>query len=149
MGHTHRPAASSDLDALLVIEERSYDHPFTAEQFASFLQRSDARCVLAVDDHGTVVAYALATVNLHVSQLLSIAVHPDHRDRRIARALLTDLMELCRIDGATFMRLEVRSANQPARRLYEALGFARSGMRPRYYGDDDALIMRVELAGMQ
>jgi [ribosomal protein S18]-alanine N-acetyltransferase len=35
----------------------------------------------------------------------------------------------------------VRTGNEAARRLYGRLGLAPVGVRPRYYGDDDALIM--------
>jgi len=43
--------------------------------------------------------------------------------------------------GARHLTLEVRAANEPARRLYARFGLAPVGVRNRYYGDDDALIM--------
>jgi ribosomal-protein-alanine N-acetyltransferase len=46
-------------------------------------------------------------------------------------------------DGAAMMTLEVRVSNDPARRLYEKLGFQAVGRRPRYYQDnlEDAILM--------
>jgi len=42
--------------------------------------------------------------------------------------------------------LEVRASNDPARLLYEKLGFQQAGRRPGYYRNprEDALILRKE-----
>jgi ribosomal-protein-alanine N-acetyltransferase len=44
--------------------------------------------------------------------------------------------------------LEARASNQPALRLYRALGFVETGRRPRYYADpiEDAVLLRLQLA---
>jgi len=43
------------------------------------------------------------------------------------------------------LHLEVAASNEPARRLYEGLGFTISGRRPNYYADgSDALTMTLE-----
>jgi ribosomal-protein-alanine N-acetyltransferase len=41
--------------------------------------------------------------------------------------------------------LEVRPANAAARALYASLGFEATGLRPRYYGDEDAVLMTRDL----
>jgi ribosomal-protein-alanine N-acetyltransferase len=41
--------------------------------------------------------------------------------------------------------LEVRPSNVAARVLYRSLGFDETGVRPRYYGDEDALLMTLDL----
>ena len=45
--------------------------------------------------------------------------------------------------GALRATLEVRESNEPARRLYESLGFAVTAVRPRYYTqpEEDGLIL--------
>ncbi|HLV89786.1 MAG TPA: ribosomal-protein-alanine N-acetyltransferase RimI, partial [Acidimicrobiia bacterium] len=43
--------------------------------------------------------------------------------------------------GARHLTLEVRTRNEAARALYASLGMVPVGIRPGYYGDDDALIM--------
>jgi [ribosomal protein S18]-alanine N-acetyltransferase len=47
--------------------------------------------------------------------------------------------------GAKRVYLEVRPSNLAARALYGSLGFAETGVRPRYYGDEDALLMTLDL----
>ena len=53
----------------------------------------------------------------------SISVLPEFRRRGIARKLLTAVIEEAKNDGAKNVRLDVISANLPARSLYESLGF--------------------------
>jgi ribosomal-protein-alanine N-acetyltransferase len=53
------------------------------------------------------------------------------------------LIESAIASGARHLTLEVRKENEAARALYSRLGLAPVGVRPRYYGDDDALILWV------
>ena len=57
------------------------------------------------------------------------------------------MIGLAHQEGARYATLEVRSANEPARRLYERFGFEVRGIRPLYYDDtkEDALIMWADL----
>ena len=43
--------------------------------------------------------------------------------------------------GAEHLTLELRVSNAAARGLYERFGFSPVGIRPRYYVDEDALVM--------
>ena len=47
---------------------------------------------------------------------------------------------------AQVLTLEVRASNLPAQALYEKYGFAKVGVRRRYYADDgeDAVVMTTE-----
>ena len=41
--------------------------------------------------------------------------------------------------------LEVRDSNKVARGLYERSGFTEIGVRTNYYGDEDAIVMKLDL----
>ena len=144
MGMHLRRADADDLTALLVIESASYPEPWDEATFRSFLSDPSTVCLVLVDEPG-IIGYALGLTSLGMSQLLSIAVFPARRGSGLATQLLDALVVECRARGASYMRLEVRSANRSARRLYDAYGFSMIGLRPRYYGDDDALIMSLNL----
>ena len=78
-------------------------------------------------------------------QVLKVGVDPAFRRRGLARALVARVAADARNLGARTASLEVRASNDGARALYEALGFASLGVRPRYYSDgEDAVIMRAE-----
>jgi len=84
------------------------------------------------------------------SEVLSIGVVPRWRRRGIALALIKAAIAETRRRGIASVVLEVAVDNDPARALYEAVGFATVGRRPGYYrrpdGRADALILRLGLA---
>lgn len=69
------------------------------------------------------------------ARILSVAVHPDHQGRGIARELCRrGLQRLDRV-GAGTVRLEVRPDNAPAVKLYRDFGFAVFGKTSDAQGD--------------
>jgi ribosomal-protein-alanine N-acetyltransferase len=77
---------------------------------------------------------------LHIT---TIAVKPEYRRRGHARALIGAALDS--YPNASHAHLEVRPTNVEAIALYESLGFRKTGRRPRYYGDEDALLMTLNL----
>jgi ribosomal-protein-alanine N-acetyltransferase len=59
------------------------------------------------------------------------------------------VIDWCRAQGAEAVELEVRASSAGAIALYAGLGFVGVGRRPKYYSgpEDDAVLMRLELAG--
>ena len=68
------------------------------------------------------------------------------RRQGVARALILALIGELKKRGSRCLTLEVRASNDPARALYESLGFAHVGTRRNYYQNpkEDALILRKE-----
>lgn len=68
-----------------------------------------------------------------------LATRYNARRRGFMRKLLAKVIEL-RPEGKSLW-LEVHEANQPARRLYEDLGFQETGIRRGYYSDGGSAIL--------
>ncbi|MCT9088033.1 GNAT family N-acetyltransferase [Streptomyces sp. ASQP_92] len=68
--------------------------------------------------------------NRHVRQIQGLEVAEAARGRGVARALLHAAYDACRRQGATRITLRVLGHNAPARKLYEAEGFAVEGVLP-------------------
>jgi GNAT superfamily N-acetyltransferase len=67
----------------------------------------------------------------HVAELRSVYVLPEFRGRGVGRMLLETVLSHARsVDGMRQVILCVNAANQPARRLYQSLGFVRFGLEP-------------------
>ena len=72
------------------------------------------------------------------AHLVLLAVHPAHRRRGVGRALVDWLLASSRTAGMASIHLELRAANEAARRFYRALGFSETVLMPRYYDGREA-----------
>lgn len=80
---------------------------------------------------------------LHV---LNIATKPALRRRGVARALMDEALAYAASEHVRLLLLEVRRSNVAAIKLYRGLGFSASGLRPRYYSDNDEDAVEMMLA---
>jgi ribosomal protein S18 acetylase RimI-like enzyme len=70
--------------------------------------------------NAVVLVTAIGPKTAHIAQL---AVHPDHRRRRLAERLVAEACELAASTGRDEITLLVGESNTAARRLYERVGF--------------------------
>jgi ribosomal-protein-alanine N-acetyltransferase len=90
--------------------------------------------------------FVLGRVAADEAEILTLAVAPRSRGRGVGTSLMHAAMAHARTAGAAGLLLEVASNNAAALALYGRLGFARVGLRRRYYPDGgDALVLRVDL----
>jgi ribosomal-protein-alanine N-acetyltransferase len=97
-----------------------------------------------------IIGFAVSRIGADEAEILSIAIDPDHRGRGLSRSLLLTHLGHLAGRGVRTIFLEVEENNQPARKLYERVGFAVVGHRERYYqqagGEQlNALLMRRDL----
>ena len=112
-------------------------------------------CLVSVGDAGGVapapgtspVGYVLAVgdADAYVAELV---VHPDHRREGRGRALLRAVV--ARRDPGARVTLTVAADNDPARSLYESVGFRAVDRRSGFYGSvpgvaDDALVYAYDI----
>jgi [ribosomal protein S18]-alanine N-acetyltransferase len=134
----------SDLPAVLSIERRVFETPWSLAMFVLELSKPSGIC-LALTDGDRLSGYLVCSRYADVWHLMNIAVVPERRRQGIARRLLERLFDEAGPDAR--YTLEVRTSNHGAIAMYEQLGFRRAGHRRRYYHDngEDALIMWLEV----
>ncbi len=133
----------SDLPAVLAIERRSFETPWSLAMFVLELSKPLGICLAAATGEG-LVGYLVCSRYADVWHLMNIAVPPGKRRQGIASRLLEGLFEEA---GPTARyTLEVRTSNHGAIAMYERFGFEPAGHRRGYYHDngEDALIMWLE-----
>lgn len=92
--------------------------------------------------------FILARRVLDEAEILTLAVHPDHRQQGIGQALVETAALAVAAAGAKVMFLEVAEDNAPAMALYAKAGFERAGRRPDYYAPGvHAWLLRRSLEG--
>jgi [ribosomal protein S18]-alanine N-acetyltransferase len=136
--------SAAEIDDVIAIEEASFTNPWTREMYLAELERpGQSFCYLARTESDAVVGFCsfwLVVDELHINNL---AVVPQERRAGIATALLRHVMAEGTRLGAVRATLEVRKSNEPARVLYERLGFAVAGVRRGYYTKpvEDAIVL--------
>lgn len=144
-GCTVRRASSAvDLDAVEALQRKTFTNPWGAEAIRWELENTDvARLYVLCEPDGEPVAYCACWVVFDELHINSLAVDPAWRRRGMARLLMHHVIAESVTGGVTSATLEVRATNEPARQLYEGLGFRVEGVRRDYYRDprEDALIL--------
>ena len=143
------PMTAARLDAVMAIEQRAYSHPWSRGNFLDTLSAGHlAQCLLADD---TLIGYFVAMPGYQEVHLLNITVAPDYQRQGWAHLMLDALALWARGHQAEWVWLEVRLSNARAQQVYLRRGFARVGLRKRYYpaahGErEDAVVMSLRVA---
>lgn len=136
----------SHVTAIAGIEKLCFSDPWSENSIAYELTSRLSHWLVALEN-GAVVGYIGSQSVLGESDMMNVAVHPDHRRKGIAEALVNTLSADLKARDNVCLTLEVRASNVPAIALYEKLGFAQVGLRKNYYRNpkEDALILRKPL----
>ena len=138
---------AGDVEVVAAIEADAFTSPWSAETFASLLDRSGLELLVLEDEREGVIGYAVLWCILDQGELANVAVAPRLRGRGLGAHLLSRVLEVARERGIRTVFLEVRATNRQALELYRRFGFTDVGRRKGYYDHprEDALIMAVEL----
>ena len=143
-----RTATVADLDSLEAIEARCFDGDrLSRRSFRHMITQAHAD-LLVHETGGTIEGYALVLYHkgTHLARLYSIAVDPSTRGRGLGRRLLQAAEDAALERGCITLRLEIRSDNEAAAKLYRDAGYRQFGSYHDYYEDHaDALRMEKSL----
>ena len=127
------------------LEAVCFHDPWSEKSVASELTNPLSLWLVALEGD-RVAGYVGSQSVLGESDMMNVAVHPDYRRQGIAEQLCLALVEALKEKGNRCLTLEVRASNEPAKALYEKLGFLQIGLRKNYYRNprENALILRKE-----
>jgi [ribosomal protein S18]-alanine N-acetyltransferase len=136
-----------DVQAVAGIEAEVFTSPWSAETFASLVDRPGLELLVLEDEREGVIGYAVLWCVLDQGELANVAVTPRLRGRGLGTHLLSCVLDVARERGIQTMFLEVRASNERALELYRRFGFSDVGRRKGYYDHprEDALIMAAKL----
>jgi ribosomal-protein-alanine N-acetyltransferase len=141
-----RKMKTSDIDAVYDIEQHCFSHPWSKESFRGELEKNVCARYLVAEEDNQVIGYGGMWLIINEAHITNIAVHPNHRKKKVGSILLSQLMGLAWNElEVQRMTLEVRKSNYVAQSLYKKFNFQVSGERKKYYDDnEDAIIMWCE-----
>ncbi len=145
---THlRPMTAEDIEAVMAIELRAYEYPWSEGIFHDCL--NVGYCCWVYKTEHALAGYAVMSVGAGESHILNLCVRPESRRRGLGRRLLKHMLAIARGHQADTALLEVRPSNRDAIALYRAVGFNEVGIRKAYYpaadGKEDAIILALSL----
>ena len=145
-GHV-RPMLIDEVEAIAGIDARAYPYPWSEQIFRDCIN-SRYHCVVYENDQ-QILGYAVLSVAVGEAHILNICILPEKQNSGLGRDLLNYLIELAREQQVETIFLEVRISNEPAKRLYDRVGFNELGIRKNYYpakdGREDALVLAMNI----
>ncbi len=132
----------ADLDQVLATEAASFPLPWNRDHFLHEIRSPMSFPFVAEDGEGNIAGYICPMQVLDEGQILDVAVLPACRGTGIGRLLVERALQTFRLQGASYVCLEVRPSNAAAQHLYSECGFVAEGRRKAYYEDgEDAITM--------
>ncbi|MBR4934072.1 MAG: ribosomal protein S18-alanine N-acetyltransferase [Clostridia bacterium] len=141
------PCSADQIRFVADIEKATFSDPWTEDSLKGMICGGYYTILCAIDTDG-VCGYVIASSIAGESEILRIAVSPDHRRRGIGAALLDRFIKDRALAGDREFFLEVRASNTPAISLYVSHGFEVCGTRKNYYKSptEDATLMRLTMS---
>ena len=135
------------MPSLFPIEECDIDRLYEIEQAAHLVPWSLG--ILKLVEKEQVLGFVICQTVLDEATLFNIAIDPAQQGKGYGSFLLQGLMDKLKEKGIQTLWLEVRESN-PARFLYEKLGFNEVDIRKNYYpkpdgGRENAVVMACYL----
>ena len=135
-----------DLPTVVELDKISFSLPWPEKSFRfEVTDNLASRCWVAEVD-GRVVGMLVGWLLVDEIHIATIATHPDFRRQGIGRQLLSHALSRALDEGARSSFLEVRESNLAAQEMYRQFGYEATGLRKRYYkdNDEDAILMTLE-----
>ena len=134
---------ASDFDRLYEIEQQAHLVPWS---FGTLKNNQDERYLnLKLIENNQIIGFAICQTVSDEATLFNIAIVPSHQGNGLGKLLLNELIIQLKEKGVQTLWLEVRESN-PARFLYEKIGFNEVDIRKNYYpkpsgGRENSLVM--------
>lgn len=138
-----------DVPAVVELDAMSFSLPWPERSFRFELTDNPASRCWVFELDGRIVGMLVAWMLVDEAHIATIATHPDHRRRGIARNLLRYALRYMSKEGALSSFLEVRESNTAAQEMYRTFGYEKTGRRKRYYKDTDEDAILMTLNGLE
>jgi [ribosomal protein S18]-alanine N-acetyltransferase len=126
-----REAKRGDLIRIAEIEKLSFEFESWGLFFlGKFLEIPYNKIIVA--ENNEILGYCAFSDEGEIIHIKSIAVHPNYRNKGIAKALIKEVMNLKKD-----IYLEVRVSNEIAIKLYENLGFKKIKTIKKFYSNGE------------
>lgn len=142
-----RKMKTTDLAAVLALEEKIYEYPWTQEIFDDCLIVG-YHCWVC-EDKDRIFGYAIMSIAVDEAHIMNLCVTPAIQGQGWGNKMLQIMIDTAKNKLADTLLLEVRVSNKIALELYQKNGFNELGIRKGYYPSkkdrEDAIILAMSL----
>lgn len=131
-----RQAISKDVNELFRLEMSVFEADDFALTKRSFYYHIKRNLLLVAKKDDEILGYILVFSHLKIPRIYSLAVSKKARNLGIATLLLDNILS-----KFPTLRLEVKQNNQNAIKLYQKFGFKIIKKLPKYYKNEDGILM--------
>ena len=123
-----RPAVSADHETIVAVDSAAFQPPWQIS--AAIARRAMAlACWLTLAEiDGQIVGYQLTTPTPGGVHLARLAVRPEWQGRGVGAALVVDMIEACRRQGAHEFTVNTQDTNAASLAVYQRLGYRPNGI---------------------
>ncbi|MBP3952992.1 ribosomal protein S18-alanine N-acetyltransferase [Bacillus suaedae] len=145
--YTFRFMLPDDIEQVMQVERDAFTTPWDPSIFMNELTSNQFAHYIVYEENDLIFGYCGMWVVMDEAQITNIGVHSSHRGQGHGENLLRYVLAFLKQLGVLKVSLEVRVSNEPAKNLYQKVGFQVGGVRKNYYADnqEDALVMWVIL----
>jgi len=140
-----RPLTASHIDECWRLDQRCFvdGEAYSRDTFEYLLTTPESISYRIVSQSGAMAGFVIGLLEPdHTGHITTIGIAPEHRRRRLASSLMGTIETGFRRRDARIVRLEVRSSNTSAQKLYLSLGYSVTQRLPKYYSNGgDGLLM--------
>jgi ribosomal-protein-alanine acetyltransferase len=140
-----RPLTIAQLDECWELDQRCFvdGEAYSRDTFEYLLSAPESISYRVVMQNSVMAGFVIGLLEPdHTGHITTIGIAPEHRRRGLASCLMERVESAFRYRDARLVRLEVRSTNTSAQKLYASLGYSITQRLPKYYSNGgDGLLM--------
>ncbi len=144
-GYDVRPLTLAHLDECWRLDQRCFvdGEAYSRDTFEYLLNAPEAICYRVVTIEGSMAGFIVGLLEEQATgHVTTIGVAPEHRRHGLAHRLMERMEDTFRRRQMSMIRLEVRTTNTGAQRLYTQLGYTVTQRLTKYYSNGgDGLLM--------
>jgi ribosomal-protein-alanine N-acetyltransferase len=123
-----RPAVPADYDTIVEVDSAAFRPPWQISAAVARRAMAQACWLTLAECQGQIVGYQLTTPTANGAHLARLAVRPECQGQGLGAALVVDMIEQCRRQGARELTVNTQDTNLASLAVYERLGYRRNGV---------------------
>lgn len=130
----------TNLDSVIELHKKLFDED--NQSFFNSIKTRDYYKTFVATQNKQTIAYCIISVIAGEAEIINIGTLLQYRKMGVAHNLLNYALKHI---NASVVFLEVSNTNLPAIGLYNKCGFTQYGIRKKYYGHSDAILMKKQM----